>query len=226
MKIIPASDSSLLVEFGTTISPEIHDRVVALFRALQSKPDPRITNLHPGYASVLVDFDPLRCDHDEMTAILLSLSDQPITSQAASANMITIPVCYDTEFGPDLADVAVHNRISVEEVARLHSSVTYLVYFLGFSPGFAYLGGLLSELHTPRLATPRQRVTAGSVGIAGSQTGVYPIDSPGGWRIIGRTPLRMFDPDATPPTRLQPGDRVTFSPIDRDVFLRHQSTID
>jgi inhibitor of KinA len=215
--MIPASDSSLLVVFGNAISSALHQRVIALFQALQGCHDLRIRNLHPGYASLLIDFDPLRLTHDELSAIVQQLavaSDSVVTL----ANLVTIPVCYDIEFGPDLLDVAEHAGLSQDELVRQHSSPTYLVYFLGFSPGFVYLGGLPETLHMPRLATPRPSIAGGSVGIAGSQTGVYPVDSPGGWRLIGRTPLRMFDPEATPPTRLQPGDRVKFSPVDHATF--------
>ena len=127
-------------------------------------------------------------------------------------------MCYDAEFGLDLGDVAAHNHISIDEVVRIHSSATYYVCFLGFTAGFAYLGGLPEALHTPRLATPRRAVAAGSVGIAGGQTGIYPTTTPGGWRLIGRTPLRMFDPQAQPPTLVQAGDRVRFSAIDRATF--------
>jgi inhibitor of KinA len=141
-------------------------------------------------------------------------------------NVVTIPVCYDIEFAPDLSDVAQRSGLSQEDVVGLHSSPTYLVYFLGFSPGFVYLGGLPALLRTPRLATPRPSIVAGSVGIAGSQTGIYPVGSSGGWRLIGRTPVRMFDPEATPPTRLQPGDRMTFSPIDRATFEEMQRVAD
>jgi inhibitor of KinA len=218
MKIVPASDSSLLVVFGNVISPALHEHVIALFRAFQSRHDPRIKNLHPGYASLLVDFDPLRMTHEELTGIVEQLASTPGFAADGSSNVITVPVCYDLEFGPDLPDVAQHAGLSAEEVVRLHSSATYLVYFLGFSPGFVYLGGLPEILQTPRLATPRPSISGGSVGIAGAQTGIYPVDSPGGWRLIGRTPLRMFDPEATPPTRLQPGDRMRFAAIDRATF--------
>jgi KipI family sensor histidine kinase inhibitor len=218
VNILPASDSSLLVEFGGIISPEFHARVLALFRALLAENDPRIRNLHPAYASLLIDFDPLRLPHEELAAHVRELIDAAPPPNPAPIRTITIPVCYDAEFGPDLADVASHHGISIEEVIRLHSSPTYLVYFLGFSPGFAYLGGLPQQLRTPRLATPRIRVPAGSVAIAGDQTGVYPSDSPGGWRLIGRTPLRMFDASANPPTRLQPGDLVKFTATDRSAF--------
>ena len=218
MRIIPASDSSLLVVFGNEISPALHKRVIALFHALQAWHDPRIRNLHPGYASLLIDFDPLQLTYDELNSVVQQMAPASDSMADERANVITIPVCYDIEFGPDLADVAQQAGLSLEEVVRLHSSPTYLVYFLGFTPGFAYLGGLPDILHMPRLASPRPLVAGGSVGIAGSQTGIYPFDSPGGWRLIGRTPLRMFDPEATPPTLLGPGDRIKFSPIDRATF--------
>src|SRR5208337_503765 len=218
MRIIPASDSSLLIVFGNTISPELNQRVITLFRAIQARCDPRIRNLHPAYASLLIDFNPLRMTHDELTAVVRQLDNAVSVAVDEGTEVVTIPVCYDVEFGPDLAEVARHAGLSAEEVIRLHSSPTYLVYFLGFSPGFVYLGGLPEILHTPRLATPRPSIAGGSVGIAGSQTGIYPVDSPGGWKLIGRTPLRMFDPEATPPTRLQPGDRMKFVPIDRATF--------
>ena len=218
MKVIPASDSSLLIAFGDAISPELHARVIGLFQALQGKQDPRIRNLHPGYTSVLVDFDPLRMTHDELAAIVEQSASAASAEAERKSNIVSVPVCYDAEFGPDLMDLANHANISPEEVIRLHSSATYLVYFLGFSPGFAYMGGLPEKLHMPRLATPRGHVAGGTVGIAGSQTGIYPVDSAGGWRLIGRTPWRMFDPNAELPTRLQPGDTVRFSVIDRATF--------
>jgi len=225
MRIIPASDSSLLVVFGSTISPVLNQRVIALFHAIQDRRDPRIRNLHPAYASLLIDFDPLRMTHDELTAIVQQLENDASVAVDRAGEVVTIPVCYDIELGPDLPEVARHAGISEEEVIRLHSSPTYLVYFLGFSPGFVYLGGLPEILHTPRLATPRPSIAGGSVGIAGSQTGIYPVDSPGGWRLIGRTPMRMFDPEATPPTRLQPGDRMKFVPIDRATFEEFQEPV-
>ena len=218
MKVIQASDCSLLAVFGNSISPELHGRVIGLFRSLQALKDCRIRNLHPGYTSVLIDFDPLRMTHEELAEIILRAEGVQGTVQELQSNVVSVPVCYDPEFGPDLGDLAAHAKLSPAEVVQMHSSATYLVYFLGFSPGFAYMGGLPEKLHMPRLATPRARVAAGTVGIAGSQTGVYPVDSAGGWRLIGRTPWRMFDPSSDPPTRLQPGDQVRFTPIDRATF--------
>jgi len=220
MKIILASDSSLLVVFGNTISPEVQQRVLALFHALQANQDSRIRNLHPAYASLLIDFDPLLMTHEDLAMFVESVADNRQPAVAEGHALRKIPVCYDAEFGPDLPDVAAHARLPIDEVIRLHASATYQVCFLGFTVGFAYLGGLPEVLHTPRLATPRRTVAAGSIGIAGGQTGIYPTETPGGWRLIGRTPLRMFDPQAQPPTRLQAGDRVRFTSIDREAFER------
>jgi len=218
VKVISASDSSLLITFGDAISPELHARVIGLFHALRARPDARIRNLHPGYTSVLIDFDPLQMSHEELAEIAEQSQHGAGATTQAKSNLVNVPVCYDVEFGPDLLDLAAHANLAPEDVIRMHSSATYLVYFLGFSPGFAYLGGLPEKLHMPRLATPRGQVAAGTVGIAGSQTGIYPVTSAGGWRLIGRTPWRMFDPKSDPPTRLQPGDQVRFSPIDRATF--------
>jgi KipI family sensor histidine kinase inhibitor len=224
MNVVPASDSSLLVVLGDVMSLDNHERVMSLFRALRRLNDPRIRNLHPAYASVLIDFDPLRLSHEEAASLIEHLAGEALSQDDRAASVVTIPVCYDSEFAPDLQEVANHAKIPTHEVIRLHSSATYRVHFLGFTPGFAYLGGLPDTLHVPRLATPRKHVPAGSVAIAGSQAGIYPVDSPGGWRLIGRTPVRIFDPDATQPTRLKPGELVEFREIDRATFetTRHR----
>jgi inhibitor of KinA len=218
MKIVSASDSSLLVVLGDAVSLDNHERVMSLFLALQQLNDPRIRNLHPAYASILIDFDPLRISHEQAASLLENLEVQELTQYQRPVNIVTIPVCYDLEFGPDLEDIANHAKIPAREVIRLHSSATYRVHFLGFTPGFAYLGGLPEALHMPRLSRPRTQVPAGTVAIAGSQAGVYPVNSPGGWQLIGRTPMRVFDPNATRPALLEPGDLVKFSAIDRATF--------
>jgi inhibitor of KinA len=218
MKLVPASDSSLLVVLGDAMSLDNSERVMSLFFALQRLNDSRIRNLHPAYASILIDFDPLRLSHENAASLVENLAREGPPQYERAVNIVTIPVCYDLEFGPDLQDVANHAKIPTREVIELHSSATYRVHFLGFTPGFAYLGGLPEALHVPRLATPRKHVPAGTVAIAGSQAGVYPVDSPGGWRLIGRTPLRIFDPNATRPARLEPGGLVKFSTIDRATF--------
>jgi KipI family sensor histidine kinase inhibitor len=220
MKLVSASDSSILVEFGDRIDPEIQRDILGLFHQFCELNDGRIRNLHPGYASLLIDFDPQTLTRQDVIALIKSFTGNKLTHAAQNFAVVTIPVCYEAEFGPDLADVSAHTGLSVEEVVRLHSDAIYQVCFLGFTAGFAYLGGMPKSLHTPRLATPRRSVTAGSVGIAGGQTGIYPAETPGGWRLIGRTPLRMFDPQAQPATRLQAGDVVRFTRIDAAEFER------
>jgi len=220
MEMIAASDSSLLVTLGEAMSRETTAAVLRLFRALQARGDERIRNLHPGYVSLLVDFDPRVTGHKEMGALVSSLVSADFVGADTEARMVEIPVCYGGEFGPDVADVAVHAGMAEEEVVRLHSEALYDVCFLGFTGGFAYLGGMPPELSMPRLATPRHRVEAGSVGIAGGQTGIYPSVTPGGWRLIGRTPLRIFDAKAARPTRVLPGDRVRFVTIKRAEYER------
>jgi inhibitor of KinA len=217
MQMEIASDRSLLVRFGEDATPECFRAIATFFHQLRSLADARIRNIHPAYATVLIDFDPLRMSHEELATIaeeLLSLKSEKVWA----GRVVQIPVRYGGEFGMDLSFVAERAGLSAEEVIQLHSARRYLVHFLGFSPGFGYLGGLPKQLECPRLESPRKTVAAGSVGIAGSQTGVYPVNSPGGWRIIGRTPLRMFDPLADAPTRLEPGDTVQFLPIDAEAF--------
>ena len=209
----PASDRSLLIYFGDKITLDAHQRVRRLLALLESQLVAGIRNLHPAYCSLLIDFDALRMSHGELEAILRGyidrLDDVPLPGQRE----IEIPTCYGGEFGPDLNDVADLHGLTPAQAIELHASVIYLVYFLGFVPGFAYLGELPEALATPRLATPRRSVPAGSVGIAGNQTGVYPFATPGGWRLIGRTPIAMFRPDRRNMSFLSIGDRVRFAAI-------------
>jgi inhibitor of KinA len=220
MKLIPASDSSILVVFGDEIASTVQSSVHALFRALRTRQESRIKNLHPGYVSLLVDFNPLAIAYDEVADLIYSAHLSPAPEAAQQRHTVEIPVCYDSDLGPDQADVAAHAGLSASEVIRKHWSATYTVAFLGFTAGFAYLSGMPVELSIPRLATPRRAVAAGSVGIAGNQTGVYPTITPGGWRLIGRTPQRMFDPRRTQPSLVMPGDSIKFVPIDRIEFDR------
>jgi inhibitor of KinA len=213
MRIVAASDSSILVAFADEMSAETQRNVLSLFLELHKLRESRIRNLHPAYSSLLIDFDPIHANHADMTRIAeVALTNaSPITEHFGRE--VKISVCYEGEFAPDLNAVAERTGLHADEVVRLHSTADYVVAFLGFTPGFGYLSGLPKRLNVPRRATPRKVVAAGSVGIAGMQTGVYPLQSPGGWQIIGRTPARMFHPDANPPTLLQPGDTVRFVPI-------------
>jgi len=224
MRVEAASDSALFISFADSISLETHRRVVALFHAVEGLRDryPGIRHLHPAYSSLLIDFDPLQLTHEQLESLVapLIVESSFLPSNLGGRSLIEIPVCYDREFAPDLATVAQHSSLTEEQVIATHAEGDYFVYFLGFSPGFAYLGGLASPLYVPRLVTPRKQVEAGSVGIGGAQTGVYPNASPGGWQLIGRTPLRMFDAATEPPSLLQPGDGVRFRRIDRGEFDR------
>lgn len=211
MTIRPASDRSLLVAFGESISVDTHRRVFHLTRALEGVRG--ILNLHPAYASLLVEFDPRLRDHAQIEALVRERAEDEVAgSHEQETRLVEIPVRYGGEFGPDLADVARHTGLTPERVVEMHAGAEYLVYFLGFAPGFAYLGGLPDELATPRLSAPRKRVPVGSVAIGGNQTGVYPIESPGGWRIIGHTDAKLFDPSAAEPVLLRMGDRLRFVP--------------
>jgi len=217
-RIQPASDQSLLITFGRKISLDAHQRVMKLLRLLQLKPVPGIRNLHPAYCSLLVKFDGLRISRDEVEAILQEYLARLEEVQLPEPRRVEIPVCYGGEYGPDLEDVCVLHGISPAQAIELHSSASYLVYFLGFVPGFAYLGGLPEALVTPRLGTPRRKVPAGSVGIAVNQTGVYSFATPGGWRVIGRTPVAMFRAEQEGLSLLSIGDRVRFAPITAGQF--------
>jgi KipI family sensor histidine kinase inhibitor len=218
-----ASDQSLLVSFGQEITLENHQRVMKLLRVLQSHPIDGMRNLHPAYCSVLINFDALKLDHDELQSRLLPYLARLDEAPLPTSRQIEIPVCYGGEFGPDLNELSGMHGISPAQVIDLHSSPTYLVYFLGFAPGFAYLGGLPETLTTPRLPTPRAKIPQGSVGIGGNQTAVYPFATPGGWRLIGRTPVAMFQRDQARMSLLQIGDHVKFRPISQEEFAKFPS---
>src|SRR5260370_1039243 len=171
---------------------QANENVRRLLRLLESEPVAGVCNLHPAYCSLLIKFDALRMRHDELEAILRKYLERLEEVKLPEPRRVEIPVCYGGEFGPDLAEVCAMRGMTEAQAIELHASVEYLVYFLGFVPGFAYLGELPKDLVTPRLAAPRRRVPAGSVGIAGNQTRVVPFATPGGWRLIGRTPIKIF----------------------------------
>ncbi|HLZ12740.1 MAG TPA: 5-oxoprolinase subunit PxpB [Candidatus Acidoferrum sp.] len=214
----PASDQSILVHFGHEISLETHREIVSFLKLLEAEPIQGIVNLHPAYCSVLVKFDPSKFTHAEIESSLAPHLARLEKVKLPKPRLRQIPVCYGGHEGPDLDDVASLHGLSVDEVIHLHSSATYTSYFLGFVPGFAYLGGLPAELATPRLESPRKKVPAGSVAIGGNQTGVYPVATPGGWRLIGRTPRKMLDPQAKHMSFLEAGDQVRFVPISQKEF--------
>jgi KipI family sensor histidine kinase inhibitor len=209
MTIRPASDRSLHVMFGDRISAEAYAAVARLTHGLTGARE--VLNLHPAYASVLIDFDPRRYTHERIEALVHACLDGPAAPEP-EPRQVEIAVEFGGQCGPDLEDVARHTGLSPDGVIERFTGAVYEVYFVGFSTCFPYLGGLPEELATPRLSAPRKHVPEGSVAIGGPQAGVYPLASPGGWRLIGRTRLRLFDPQAVPPPLLRMGDHVRFLP--------------
>lgn len=214
-----ASDHHLRLELGNDASAATHHRVRRAYERLRRVGIPALRDLTPAYATILLTFELAELDAEraegEVRAALAHDDDATIESPT---RLVEIPTCYEGDFAPDLADVASMHALAPADVIARHAGAEYTVHFLGFSPGFAYLGGLPTDLATPRLDRPRLRVPAGSVGIAGAQTGIYPHATPGGWRLIGRTPIAMFDGTRDPPALLAMGDRVRFVPISRERF--------
>jgi inhibitor of KinA len=212
----PLGDGALLIAFDAAVDAALNARVLDVASRLSSSCVPGLRDVVPAYASCAVHFDPLRTDRRALeSAVRAAIDDSSHRDVPAAAPSTTIvPVCYGGAFGPDLTSIAEGTRLSAEEIVSIHAGRDYRVFMLGFLPGFPYLGVLDSRIAMPRLAVPRTRVPAGSVGVAERQTGIYPVDAPGGWRIIGRTPLRLFDPSAESPARFRPGDTVRFVPID------------
>jgi inhibitor of KinA len=213
----------MLVYLGEEIGQAAHQRVVKLLRLLQREPIPWVRNLQPAYCSLLINFDGCQVNHAQVEAKLREYEKRAQALRLPAPRTVKIPVCYGGEFGPDLEDVAAAHNLKPSRVIELHAAQTYHAYFLGFAPGFAYLGDLSPEIATPRLATPRKLAPGGSVGIAGKQTGVYPFATPGGWRLIGRTPLKMFRMDPEPTGLVLVGDEVRFRPITREEFAALES---
>ncbi len=208
-----AGDQAVLVELGDEISPETNARVHSIARAIEEVGVEGVVDVIPAYDSLLVQYDARAVSMADLQARVVELDSERV-ELAEGGSVVELPVLYGGEHGPDIERVAEHAVMSVDEVIGLHSGTDYPVYMLGFTPGFPYLGGLDERLATPRVATPRLGIPGGSVGIAESQTGVYPLTSPGGWNIIGRTPLSLFDPTREPPSLLAPGDVVRFVPLD------------
>lgn len=219
----PASDQSLLIYFGEKITIKANGQIRKLLHLLEAEPLPGLRNLHPAYCSLLVKFDAVKWRHAQLEKELRKYLGRLDKVKLPEPRQVEIPVCYGGDYGPDLEDVAATHGMVPERVIELHTSATYLVYFLGFTPGFAYLGELPQELVTPRLPTPRKKVPVGSVGIAGNQTGVYSFETPGGWRLLGRTPVSMFRTDRDGLSLLSIGDRVRFVPISRERFAELQT---
>ena len=222
MRFTPLGDNALMLEVGDVIDEPTHRRVQEAWRALAAAPLPGVTELVPAYTTVTLFYDPLLAVQagapeagiaDWLAGQVEERLEHPPKLDKVKPRTVEIPVCYGGEFGPDLGFVAKQAKMTPDEVIKRHSKPEYLVYLVGFAPGFPYLGGLPKELETPRHAKPRMSVPPGSVGIGGAQTGIYPLATPGGWNLIGRTPEKIFRPADNPPVLLRAGDRVKFRAI-------------
>jgi inhibitor of KinA len=219
-RVVPAGDSAIIVEFDELIDPVVNARTIACAEAIQAANLPGVRDVVPTYRSVAIYFDPLRTKSD----LLMTCVDRSATLASSAPEIarapVRIPVCYGADLGPDLALVAAFAGMREDDVIQVHTAATYRVFMLGFVPGFAYLGIVDARIAMPRHSTPRVRVPLGSVGIAGVQTGVYPAETPGGWQLIGRTPVKPFDPARERPFLMRAGDAVQFYPIDRSEYDR------
>ena len=232
MRFTPLGDNALMLEVGDVIDEPTHRRVQEVWRVLAAAPLPGVIELVPAYTTVTLFYDPALAvqagaAEDDIYEWLVAQAkerlEHPPKMEKAKGRTVEIPVCYGGEFGPDLGLVAKQAKLSPEEVVRRHAKPEYLVYLVGFAPGFPYLGGLPKELETPRHAKPRMVVPPGSIGIGGAQTGIYPFATPGGWNLIGRTPEKIFRPAEHPPVLLRAGDRVKFRAITAEEFAKWEA---
>lgn len=221
----PLGDSSFIVKVGNDISVESHRKIIAFAKKMSKSKNAGIIELVPAYNELLVHYNPQILPYNKLLDIFKEIEANLNISKSYTSELLHIPVCYNDEFSPDIEIVAKRNKLTVNEVIRIHTSKEYLVYMLGFTPGFCYLGGLDERIATPRKDAPRQLIEAGSVGIAGSQTGIYPIDSPGGWQIIGKTPLKLFNPESKPEFLIEAGNYLKFEAINISQFRKIEESI-
>lgn len=220
IRIVAAGDAALVVELPQRIDPAINARLVALAETIRERCGSAVADAVVGYCTLTVYFDPVRVDPTWLEGEMRALASEAEGAFQEDGPRVDVPVCYGGDLGPDLEDVAARIGCSGEEVIALHAGREYRVYVVGFVPGFAYMGTVDDRLALPRRSTPRTKVPAGSVAIAAGQTGIYPMETPGGWHILGRTPVKPFDPRREEPVLFKPGDRVRFVPIPRDEYDR------
>lgn len=226
IRIRTAGDAAILIEFGKEISPEINQKVTMVVETIREQHIEGIVDIIPAFCSLLVNYDPRVHSYDEMKKYMEYILKMDFKADSKPKKIYEIPVCYGGEFGPDIANIAAHAGLTEEEVIEIHTSRDYLIYMLGFLPGFCYLGGLDERIHTPRLPNPRLKIAAGSVGIGGSQTGIYPMDSPGGWQLMGLTPVKTYDPGRKEPILVHAGDYIRFVRINEAEFQRIKELVD
>lgn len=231
----PLGDSAMIVQLAEDVNPIVHQRIQSLCTLLMNEPFEGFIEAVPSYNSVTVFYEPYQVyrasSNESMTAFqkvscaIRQLASAITDCDSSSHKLITIPVVYGGKLGPDLEYVAHYHQLTTDEVINIHTSQDYLVYMLGFAPGFPFLGGIDQRIATPRKKTPRQAISPGAVGIAGAQTGIYPLETPGGWQIIGQTPYNLFLPENSPPTLLQSGDKIRFKPITLDEYHTYREEL-
>lgn len=224
-RFLAGGDKAIFIEFGDAIDPQLNRRVRKFMLALEGARIPGVIETVPTYRSLLVYFEPRQISAQELRKALGSLMQLQVERELPKPKLIWIPTVYGGEYGPDISFVAAHNNLSVSEVIQIHTGTSYLIYMIGFIPGFPYLGGTSPRIATPRLETPRTKIPAGSVGIAGRQTGIYPAESPGGWQLVGRTPLQLFDLSREPPALFQAGDYLNFVSITPEEFTNIKESV-
>lgn len=227
IQLLPLGDKAVVLQFGEEVSEATHAKIQAVAHYLSRHPTPGVLEFVPAYTTLTVYYDPWLLSnkgktdpYDKVVTILQHVLEKAKEQQHNDIRLVEIPVCYGGAFGPDLEEVADYNNLTPQKVIELHSKNIYLVHMIGFAPGFPYLGGMDKRIAAPRKQDPRAIIPKGSVGIAGEQTGIYPLETPGGWQLIGRTPLVLFDPEREQPSFLKAGDHVKFMPVSEQEFQK------
>lgn len=226
VKFLTAGDRALVMEFGNEIDKEINSKISTVVNYLKNNKFKGIIDILPTYRSILINYDPQIIKYKELVKHLNEIKTDEKEKENTSVRLVEIPTLYGGDYGPDIEFVAKNANLSVDDVIKIHSGTDYLVYMMGFLPGFTYLGGLDKRIATPRLKSPRLKIEAGSVGIASNQTGMYPVESPGGWQLIGRTPLKLYDQSENPPVFIQAGDYIRYIPINEKEYKKIKTQVE
>lgn len=225
VKYLIAGDRAIVMEFGNEINKDINAKIRSTMAAIDGNIE-GIVEMTPTYRSITIVYEPEKLSYSDLVEQLKKYESVSSSDGEEKVNLIEIPTLYGGEYGPDMDFVKSNAGLSEEEVVKIHAGTDYLVYMLGFAPGFTYLGGMDERIATPRLKSPRLKIEAGSVGIAGSQTGMYPSESPGGWQLIGRTPLKLYNPEAEPPVFIQAGDYIRYVSIDEEEYNKIKAEVE